>query len=159
LAKMTFKGLDEYERQMLKLLKISEDCIRRAVYEGAGVVADAVRQNIESIPIDNRVSRKGEMLTGITEEQKDGLREGFGISSMLNEKGYVNVKIGFDGYNSMETNSYPAGQPNSIIARSVNSGTSFRQRIPFVDSAVSAKRAECEQKMQEVFDKVLKESL
>lgn len=156
---MTFKGLDEYERQMLKLLKISEDCIRRAVYEGAGVVADAVRQNIESIPIDNRVSRKGEMLTGITEEQKDGLREGFGISSMLNEKGYVNVKIGFDGYNSMETNSYPAGQPNSIIARSVNSGTSFRQRIPFVDSAVSAKRAECEQKMQEVFDKVLKESL
>lgn len=159
MAKMTFKGLDEYERQMLKLLKISEDCIRRAVYEGAGVVADAVRQNIESIPIDNRVSRKGEMLTGITEEQKDGLREGFGISSMLNEKGYVNVKIGFDGYNSMETNSYPAGQPNSIIARSVNSGTSFRQRIPFVDSAVSAKRAECEQKMQEVFDKVLKESL
>jgi hypothetical protein len=65
------------------------------------------------------------------------------------------VKLGFAGYNSTITDKYPNGQPNSMIARSLQSGTSFRARIPFVDNAVSAKKSACEQKMIETFDKVL----
>lgn len=157
---MQFKGLDEYEKQLLRIQKASGECIGRAIYDGAGIIADEVKQGIEAIPIDTRIiAKKGQKLEGITAKQKQGLRDGFGIARMQNENGYVHVKIGFHGYNEVYTNQYPGGQPNSVIARSVNSGTSFRQRIPFVDTAVNAKKAACENKMKETFDKVLKENL
>lgn len=158
MAKLKFQGLEEYEAQLLKLQTVSRTCVGKAIYEGAKVVADAVKDNIESIPIDRRRVSK-QMLTGITETQKQGLRDGFGIAKIQNENGYVHVKIGFDGYNGAITKKYPNGQPNSVIARSVNSGTSFRQRFPFVDNAVNATKAAAEQKMKDTFDKTLKSSL
>ena len=38
-----------------------------------------------------------------SEAQRDGLVENFGISSMKDVGGYINVKLGFDGYNSIQT--------------------------------------------------------
>ena len=152
------KGLEEYENKLLELQTISKTCIGEAIYEGAGVVADAVKANIEALPIDNRRVKDGKMLTGINEIQKQGLREGFGIAKMQNEGGYVHVKLGFDGYNGIHSNSYPNGQPNSVIARSVNSGSSFRQRIPFVDSAVNANREACVMRMVKKFNEVLEKN-
>ena len=68
--------------------------------------------------------------------------DGFGISRLKDDDGFVNVKLGFDGYNSTKTEKYPNGQPNVLIARSVNSGTTFRKKTKFVDKAVdSAKKA------------------
>ena len=160
MAKLKFEGLDEYEQQLLKLQDISRECVGQAIYKGAGVVADAVKRNIESLPIDARRGVKdGQMLHGITETQKQGLRDGFGIAKIQNENGYVHVKLGFAGYNGYITRQYPNGQPNSVIARSVNSGSSFRQRIPFVDNAVNASKDACEQTMKDTFDKVLQEKL
>lgn len=159
MAKLKFDGLDEYEKQLLKLQEVSKECVGQAIYKGAGIVADAVKRNIESLPIDTRRVKNGQMLQGITETQKQGLRDGFGISKMRSENGYVHVKIGFDGYNGSVTKKYPNGQPNSVIARSVNSGSSFRQRIPFVDNAVNSSKDACEQAMKNTFDKVLQENL
>lgn len=159
MAKLKFKGLEEYEKQLMKLKNCSEDCIGKAIYQGAAVIADAVRQNIEALPIDERIVKAGQMLNGITQEQKDGLLVGFGIARLQDDGGFLNVKLGFDGYNGTVTKKYPMGQPNSMIARSVNGGTSFRQRIPFVDNAVRAKKSEAEKKMKETFDDVLKSAL
>lgn len=159
MAKLKFKGLEEYERQLMKLQEVSKDCIGKAIHDGAGIVADAVKANIQSLPIDERRVKNGEMLNGVSAAQKAGLIDGFGIAPLQDEGGYLNVKLGFDGYNGVKTRSYPNGQPNSLIARSVNSGTSFRQRIPFVDNAVTANKAAAEQKMKDTFDKTLKNSL
>jgi len=159
LAKLKFRGLEEYEKQLLKLQNVSRECIGKAIYEGAGLVADRVKQGIHSLPIDERHVRPGEQLTGISAKQKAGLIDGFGIAPLKDENGYLHVKLGFAGYNGVTTRQYPNGQPNSVIARSVNSGTSFRQQIPFVDNAVNASKAAAEQKMKETFDKALKSSL
>lgn len=156
MAKMKLKGLEEYENRLLELKNLSREMIGECIYEGAGVVADAVRTGIESIPIDNRYVTGNATLYGITEEQKQGLRDGFGISPLEDDGGYIHVKLGFTGYNSNKTPKYPSGQPNSVIARSVNSGTSFRQRIPFVDNAVAKSRAAAEKKMQEKLDDSIK---
>ena len=134
MANLKMKGLDEYEKQLTKLQDISRECVGQAIYQGAKEIADEVKRNIEALPID---------------------RDGFGIARIQNDSGYVHVKLGFAGYNSTITDKYPNGQPNSMIARSLQSGTSFRARIPFVDNAVSAKKSTCEQKMIETFDKVL----
>ena len=155
MAKLKFEGLDEYVAQLQKLSDLSRECIGRAIYEGADVVADAVKSNIEALPIDERFAKDG-TLSGISRAQKQGLINGFGIAPLRDDNGYLNVKLGFAGYNNVKTKSFPNGQPNSMIARSVNSGTSFRDRIPFVDNAVRAQKSVCEQKMKETFDKELK---
>lgn len=152
---MKFPGLDEYVTELEKLTNTSRECIGKAIYEGAAIVADAVKQATANLPIDERVVRNGQMLVGITQKQKDGLLEGFGIAPMENDNGYMHVKLGFAGYNSQRTGKFPNGQPNAMIARSVNSGTSFSQRIPFVDNAIRQKKSACEEKMKETFDQEL----
>lgn len=156
MAKLKFKGIDEYVAQLQKLENLSNESIGRAVYAGAAVVADAVKDAIRALPTDERTVKDGDMLQGISRLQKAGLIDGFGIAPLRNENGYMHVKLGFDGYNSVKTKSYPQGQPNSVIARSVNSGTSFRQKIPFMDQAVRNNKDKCEQTMQEAFDKELR---
>lgn len=156
MANLKMKGLDEYEKQLTKLQDISRECVGQAIYQGAKEIADEVKRNIEAIPIDRRVRLKnGEILHGVKPEQKEGLLEGFGIARMKNDNGFIHVKLGFDGYNSLVTDSWPNGQPNIVIARSLEAGTSFSARIPFVTNAINAKKGACEQKMIETFDKVL----
>lgn len=157
MAKLQFKGLEEYEGKLLQLKNLSSDMIGEAVFEGAAVIADAVKQNIQSIPIDDRYAANGSTLYGITSQQKQGLIDGFGIAPMQDDSGYLNVKLGFNGYNSVKTKSYPNGQPNSVIARSVNSGTSFRQRYPFVDNAVNSHKSQAEQAMKKKLDESIKD--
>lgn len=159
MAKLQFKGLEEYEAQLLKLRGLTEQMIGEAIYEGAAIVADEVKKGIESIPIDDRYATGGTMLHGITQEQKQGLLDGFGIASMQNENGYLHVKLGFNGYNSMKTKNFPNGQPNSMIARSVNSGSSFRQRIPFVDNAVNSAKSRAEEKMKQKLDEAIEKAI
>lgn len=157
MAKLKFQGLEEYEEKLLKLKNLSKEMIGEAVFDGAAVVADAVKQSIQSIPVDERYASGNATLYGITSEQKQGLLDGFGIARLQNNNGYMHVKLGFDGYNSVKTKKYPNGQPNSVIARSVNSGTSFRQRIPFVDNAVNSAKSKAEQAMQEKLDESIKD--
>lgn len=157
MAKLKLRGLEEYEKKLLELRNMTKDVIGEAVFEGAAVVADEVRRNIQALPVDNRFVRDGESLYGVSEAQKQGLLDGFGIAPMQDESGYLHVKLGFSGYNSVRTKNYPNGQPNSVIARSVNSGTSFRQRIPFVDDAVNRARAAAEEKMIEKLDTEIEE--
>lgn len=159
MANMKWQGLEEYELQLTRIRDASPECIGEAIHEGAGIIADAVRENINAIPVDNRFVRKGQMLTGISQPQKDGLLESFGIAPMQDDNGYINVKLGFDGYNGVKTKSYPNGQPNSVIARSVNAGTSFRVKIPFVDNAINAKKSEAENAIKNKFDEALERAL
>ena len=154
---MKVTGLKEYEEKLLKLEGVTRELLGQAVFEGAAVVADAVKAGVESIPIDNRYATGGTMLNGITEAQKQGLLQGFGIARLRDDNGFLNVKLGFDGYNSQTTKNYPGGQPNSLIARSVNAGSSFRQRIPFIDNAVNQTKGAAEQKMTEKVEKAIGE--
>ena len=71
---------------------------------------------------------------------------------MQDQNGYLNVKIGFDGYNRTKTDQYPQGQPNQLVARGVESGTSWKQKHPFIWPAVTRARKKAEEKMAEVLD-------
>lgn len=159
MAKLKMQGLEKYEQQLLKLKNISREAIGQAIYDGAGIVADQVMANIQSLPVDERGYTKEGTLHGVTSLQKAGLAEGFGIAKLQDEGGYAHVKLGFNGYNGVKSKRYPNGQPNSMIARSVNSGSSFRDRIPFVDNAVNAKKSAAEQAMIKKFDSVISKAL
>lgn len=151
MAKWKFEGLDEYLRQLERLSGSSHEAIGKAIYEGAAIVATSCKAAIESLPVNNQYKNDG-----ITSVQKRGLIDGFGISHEQEDGFYRNVKLGFDGYNGQRTKKYPQGQPNSMIARSVNSGTSWRKKNPFMDRATRASKGACEEKMAQVLDDEIK---
>lgn len=153
------KGLDNYIAYLQKINLLSSDMVGEAVYDMAKVVADKVRANIEALPAVSNAANIATYKQGISrlsEPEKQGLLDGFGVSSIQNNDGYVNVKLGFDGYNSVKTKKYPNGQPNALIARVTNSGSSYRQKTRFVDKAVSATRKQAEEAGQAKIDEKIR---
>lgn len=157
MASFEFKGMDDYLGQLRRLSDPAQyrNYVGKAVAAGAGIVADQIRENVRKIPTvgANERGTPENPLTGITRSQKDGLLAGFGISKMRDDDGFLNVKLGFDGYNNLKTKKYPNGQPNSLIARSVESGTSFRRKHPFIAPAIKAAKDKAETKIGETLDK------
>lgn len=149
MAKFTVgKGMDKYISDLTALATASDEMIRRAVYPAAGIVADAVKANISGIPED--LLKPG---------QREGLQSGLGIARFRDDSGFIHVKIGMDGYNSHVTKKYPKGQPNAMIARAINNGTSFSRKYPFIDRAVSSTRAKAEKRMADEFDQLTAEKM
>lgn len=157
MATLEFKGLDEYVKQLNDIQAHTEEYCGKAIYKGADVVADAVKSAIRALPTDNRTYVKDGMKSGPSKGQKAGLINSFGIAKMRQDGTFYNVKLGFDGYNSIKTKAWPKGQPNAMIARSVESGTSFMKPNRFMSRAVNGSKGACEQTMKNTFDKYLTE--
>lgn len=149
------KGLDSYISYLQKIDAVTDEAIGEAVYEMAKVVADSVRSGIQALPtVSNQANiatyKKG--YSRLSDEEKQGLLDGFGVSPMQDDGGYINVKLGFDGYNSVKTKKYPKGQPNALIARVTESGSSYREKTPFIRPAVNASKKQAEQAGQMKID-------
>ena len=156
MAKITFPGLNDYELMISRLSKGVDDIAGKAIYAGAGIVADAIKENIKALPIVRGYGTTDNPLPGgVTAPQKAGLIDGMGISPMQDDGGYLNVKIGFDGYNATKTDKYPQGQPNQIVARGVESGTSWKQKTPFIRPAINATKSRAEAEMARLLDQEL----
>ena len=154
MAKITFPGLNDYELMISKLSKGVDDIAGKAIYAGAGIVADAIKENIKALPIVRGYGTEKDPLPGgVTAPQKAGLIDGLGISPMQNDAGFLNVKIGFDGYNATKTEKYPQGQPNQLVARGVESGTSWKKKSPFIRPAINASKQRAEDEMARILDK------
>lgn len=173
MAKMEISGLDDYIAKLDKLQsRYAQGYYGKAIYEGAKIVTDQIRTNIKSLPVERRTTWNASYvdswgdanwnknadvyLDGITATQKAGLLDGLGIAKMKNDGGTLNVRAGFHGYNKQKTRKFPNGQPNAMIARSVEGGTSLMQKHPFVAPAVRKTRAAAEAKMKEVIENGLK---
>lgn len=153
MAKITFPGLNDYELMISRLSKGVDDIAGKAIYAGAGIVADAIKENIKDLPIVRGYGTKENPLPGgVTAPQKAGLINGLGISPMQNDAGFLNVKIGFDGYNATKTEKYPQGQPNQLVARGVESGTSWKEKKPFIRPAINASKKRAEDEMARILD-------
>lgn len=150
------KGLDEYLAQLGNLEFEAPDMIGKAIYPGAKLVADGIREAIRALPIDNT---PGRVMNGVRTVEQTGLLEGLGVATMQNDNGYFNVKIGMDGYNRQITEKYPNGHPNAMVARSIESGTSFMQRIPFINNTTRRLKKAAEKVMADTIDKEIKSTM
>ena len=167
MAKMKVYGAEEYAEKISKLNKNRDKIIKHAVYEGAGIVADAVRNGVNGLPIqEGKVpglppyAGKGRQLTGVSAAQKKDLLNGLGLSPIQELRlGYINTKLGFDGYGSIPTKSHPKGIPNTLLMRSIESGTSFRKKNAVVRRSVNKARKPAINKMGETIDKELKKEI
>lgn len=160
MAKIVMKGLTEYLKKLEELDVSRTAVLKMAVYEGADEVADAVRDAIKALPEIESGEAVGNWrqhipVDGITREQKEGLLEGLYVARMTDDLDEVYTTIGFDGYNRVKTQKYPNGQPNSMIARAVESGSSARRKTPFVRPAVNRVKARAIQRMADKLDETL----
>lgn len=151
------KGIDNYISKLSNLEVSAPDAIGKAVYAGASIVTDKIRQNIEALPVDDTPHK--EYVTAPKSIQKKGLlgrrskkNDGLGIAPIQNDRGYINVKVGFGGYNELKSKKYPKGQPNAMIARTFESGNSFTKKTPFVGPAIRATKDIAEMKMAQIID-------
>lgn len=157
MAKFTVgKGLDEYIKQLGDLEFRSDGIAGRAIYEGAKIVTDQIRANIQALPVQNGPV-KGRR--DPYQDEIDGMLEGLGIAKKRVEDGYINVKVGMDGYNSRVTEKYPKGHPNSMIARTINAGSTWMNRHPFINNAVSSTKKAAEEAMKEIIEEGINETM
>lgn len=135
---MTVKGPDDYMARLSGLGKNTVKVCENAVYVAGGIVADEIRKGIENLPDEKfRNLKYGDRFVGVSSGQKKDLGNSFGISPIGRDRdGIINVKLGFKGYGSYPTKTYPKGVPNALLARSIESGSSVREKIPFVRKAV-----------------------
>lgn len=155
MPKMSTKGLDDAIAMLSKVGAKSEDIVKRGLYEGAGVVADAVKSNIDGIPISETWGTPRVPKRGPSSDEWLALRDGLGISPMETSGGTTNVSIGFDGYSDDVTKNYPKGKPVAMIARSVERGTSFMYAHQFIKPAVTSSKSQAIAKM----DQTIKEEI
>lgn len=132
----------------------SDAPLEKAVAAGAAVVANQIKANLKALPEDEyRKLGEGETFHGLPTGQKKDLVDSFGLTPIAKDKnGFIHTKAGFDGYGSFPTNTYPDGVPNQLLAGSVESGSTVRQKTPFVEPAVKAKRKETVETMNDVLE-------
>lgn len=152
------KGLDDYIKQLGDLEYRADGLAGRAIYEGAKVVADKIRANIEALPVQTGSPKRGEKRDP-TQVEKDGMLAGLGVAKKQVSDGFINVKIGMDGYNEHVTQKYPKGHPNSMIARTINAGSTWMNRHPVITQAVTSQKKAVEEKMREIIEDGINETM
>ena len=130
------------------------------IYQGAKIVADEIRKNLEALPEDEfRKLKPGEQFRGVPRSVKDDLLGSFGLSPITYDRsGYRHTKAGFDEFGSYPTKKYPSGVPNQLVARAVESGSSVRQKTPFVRPAIRRTKKMAIEKMEKTMDEMLKDT-
>lgn len=131
MATFKFEGSAEYIKKISELYKRAPGTLKAAVYEGAAVVADAVR-------------------SGLNEHQDTGdLVASMALVTMRNDNGFINTKINFAGYDRK-------GVPNAIKAAVLESGTSTgRPKLRVISKAARGAKAKAEAVMAAKVDEMI----
>ena len=129
------EGLAEVSRMLAELGKQAEPVAKKALYNGAGIVADAFTQAAGQIKTEPFKGKKEHRLP--SPEEKAALIGRTGIARFKATGAEVDTVIGIT-----EAGGYAmiGGQKKAVrlIARSINSGTSFMKKQPVFRKAKNA---------------------
>jgi len=146
MARLTIKDFSDFEQRIAKLEGSVVGVCKMGVYDGAAKVADALADAVGGLGTDIAAG-------GVTDAQRAGLIEGLGVAKMRDDGGRVTTSVSFSGYNSQATSGYPKGQPNVMIARSLEGGSSVNRPTRFASRAVRRARAGAEAAMKETVER------
>ena len=143
-------GLDEAMKRLEDLGARSDELLSRALYEGAKVMADGLKDAIRALPEDSGFKKAGELRNVVDPKDKEDMLSHMGISHFRTETGRVYARISFDGYGQIATKKFPNGRPVVLIARSINSGSSVRMKHPFIKPTVNQYKSAAMDAMRKV---------
>ena len=112
----------------------------KALYKGAGVVADEISKGARSVRTTPFKYAAGGRMRDPSPEEKEALVSAgaAGIAKFRKTGNSVNTSVGYgrSGYASVNGKQKPV----AVIANAINSGTSFMRKQPFIRKAVSQSR-------------------
>ena len=153
---MNTDGTDELSRMLNRLGEEAPDVAAKALYSGAGVVADAYRRAVSEIKTGNRRYHKEPGGRLPTPDEKRALEGATGISKFEGSGAEISTVVGIgDGYASVRGRQKAV----KVIARSINSGTSFMKKQPVFRKASTTSRDPAQramiEKVNELMDKII----
>lgn len=137
MARMKTEGIEDVSLMFGKLASAGVGVAKMAVYDGAKVMADEIRREIGALPQEKeRHLTGGEKYAVISRRDKKDLAAHLGITKIQHSTTGTRAVIGFAGYGSRKTKKYRNGLPMAMLARSLQKGTSVREKYPFIDRAI-----------------------
>lgn len=153
---METTGMDELEKKLGQLGEKGQEIASVGLYEGAGVMADAVSQAVQGIATKPyRYVFNGWTRYPSPEEKKLLENARKGVAKFKKSPMRVDTSVGLQnsGYGELNGKTVPI----PLIANAINSGTSFRKKQPFFRKATSRSgeaEAAIEKKLREEIDKL-----
>ena len=161
MAKFEMKGMEAYIKQLEDVAWASKYVCRAAVFAGADVVANEIRAGIQKLKTVSNAAAitayNAKKPTYISEPQKRGLEESLGVAPIRENMGSYDTKIGFDSYNDIATERWPGGQPNAMVARACNNGSTAMLKQPFIRDAIRRSVSPALDAMNEAANKKVEE--
>ena len=133
------EGMNELIRAMGTLPEQAEKVAAEALYEGAGIMADAVSHAVQGIATEPFKYAAGGKQRLPSPEEKAILESAKkGVAKFRKNGVSVQTSVGMQnsGYAILEGKT----KPIPLIANSINSGTSFMKKQPFLRKAFSQKK-------------------
>lgn len=127
-------GMAELSETLSKMEQQAPAVAAQALFEGAGVMADEIRKGAEAIKTEPfKYAKPGEYRLPSPEEKQIILDAGAGIAKFNKNGTEVDTSVGFQssGYAELEGKT----RPIPLIVNSINSGTSFMKKQPFIRKA------------------------
>ena len=155
MANFKMRGLDEYIERLERMTDDADEQIKRAVYVGAGIVANEIHASLATIPThsDDQYGTSDKPLVGLTSSEKEDVINAFGIMKMRKEERFICVKIGFGRRSRTKSKKYPFGIPNAALMRQVESGSSYRRKTPVIRQATTRSKERALDAMQRELEK------
>lgn len=129
-------GLDNMIQKFGKIPETAGKIAAEALYEGAGVMADAVSRAVNGIATEPFKYAAGGRKRKPSPEEKEILKKAKkGVAKFRKNGVSVQTSVGMQNAGYAELNGKT--KPIPLIANSINSGTSFMQKQPFMRKAFS----------------------
>lgn len=132
---MQVEGIEELSQKLNELGEKAEAVAAMALYDGAGVMANAYTQAVNSVHAEPFRYAFGGRKRFPSYEEKAALQGNTGIARFDKNGSEVNTAIGFNGSGYANI----AGKQKAVrkIANAINSGTSFMEKQPVFRRAAS----------------------
>lgn len=132
-------GMNELIRAFDKMPKVAEKAAADGLYKGAGKVADSLSREIGNIKTEKfKYAKKGKKRKPSPQEKAAVANAPHGIAKFKNTGTNIETSIGLKGagYATIQTEKGPVTKPVAMIANSINHGTSFMGKQPFLRKAL-----------------------
>lgn len=148
---MKVDGMEEISSLLDKMEQQAPAVAARALYEGAGIMAAEIKKGAESIrTAPFQFTRNGTRLPS-PEEKQIVLDAGAGIAKFAKNGAEVDTSVGYraSGYADLKGKKKPV----PLIVNSINSGTSFMNKQPFIRKAAASGGPKAMAAMRESIEK------
>ena len=139
-------GMEQISELLDKMEQKAPKVAAGALYEGAGIMADEIRKSAESIQTAPLHHTKGGRRLPSPEEKAIVTSVGAGIARFGKNGTEVDTSVGYRNAGYAELNGKK--KPIPVIVNSINSGTSFMKKQPFVRKAARDGSTKAIAKMQ-----------